>query len=80
VASRHRVHLPSEHSALGERFRLARLKAGLTQVELAERMGISQSQVGKIERGERVIAALELRDACREFGISISSILEDLMG
>lgn len=80
MGSRHRSHSSADYSALGERIRIARLKVGLTQVQLADRINQTQSFVGKVERGERQITALELRDMCRVFGIPSSAILDDLKG
>lgn len=37
---------------------LARIRAGLTQKQLAEQLGVSQAYVSKIERQEKVTAAL----------------------
>ena len=42
---------PQEAVALGARLRLARKKIGATVVELAERTGVSHSQISRIERG-----------------------------
>jgi transcriptional regulator with XRE-family HTH domain len=42
----------------------SRLDQGLSQVELAERLGVNQSVVSKNERGERRMDVLELRDWC----------------
>jgi DNA-binding XRE family transcriptional regulator len=39
---------------LGERVRELRQKHGLTQVDLAERLGVPQSRVSEIESGSRV--------------------------
>jgi transcriptional regulator with XRE-family HTH domain len=50
--------------------RAARKRRGLTQVELAERLGETQSFVSKCERGERRLDALELRIFCRAMGES----------
>ncbi len=38
--------------AVGERITHARVGRGLTQIELAKRAGVDQSQLSKIERGE----------------------------
>jgi transcriptional regulator with XRE-family HTH domain len=43
-----------------ELLREARFKAGVTQVELAERLGMDQTYVSKIEKGVRRIDAVEL--------------------
>lgn len=53
-------------------FRKARDKSMLTQVEVAERIGQSQSFVSKCERGERRIDVVELRTYCLAFGISFA--------
>lgn len=37
----------------GNRVRALRLELGLTTVELAERVGTSNQQIGRLERGER---------------------------
>ncbi len=50
--------------------RTARHRRGWTQFNLAQRVGCSESQIGKIETG-RVVAALWLREAiARELGIA----------
>ena len=53
--------------------RQARRRAGLTQIELAKRIGETQSFVSKCERGERRIDVIELRTFCRAFGISLKN-------
>jgi transcriptional regulator with XRE-family HTH domain len=50
------------------------MKSGLTQVEVAGHLFWTQSQVGKMERGERIISLLECRELCRLFGVSIDEI------
>ena len=37
---------------MGERIRIARLRKGMTKVELAEKTGISRISIAKIENGE----------------------------
>ncbi len=44
--------------------RAARENAGLTQYDLAHRLGRSQSFVGKCELGERRLDLVQLRDFC----------------
>jgi transcriptional regulator with XRE-family HTH domain len=53
--------------------REARRRAGLTQTDLARRVGESQSFVSKCERGERRIDVIELRAFCTAFGISLKT-------
>lgn len=42
---------PIDEKAIGARIRQLRLQRGLTQVELAERLGIDQSLISEYERG-----------------------------
>jgi transcriptional regulator with XRE-family HTH domain len=61
----------------------ARERAGLTQVQLAKRLGETQTFVSKCERGERRIDVMELRMFCQAFGLSLKqfvSALESAMG
>jgi transcriptional regulator with XRE-family HTH domain len=56
----------------GDLLREARLRAGLTQAELAERARTARSQVSRYERGE-VLPSLEtLRRLIRECGFQLS--------
>jgi len=48
-----------------------RRRAGLTQIDLAKRIGETQSFVSKCERGERRIDVIELRAFCTACGISL---------
>ena len=72
--------MASEWAELGAKIRNARQKAGLTQVEVASRIGLPQPAIANIERGERQITALELRDLCRIFDVSSCSLLDDQPG
>ena len=58
-----------------ERFRSLlkqiRLETGLTQADLADRLGQPQSFVSKFESGERRIDVLELRQICVAMGIGL---------
>jgi transcriptional regulator with XRE-family HTH domain len=44
---------------------------GVTQVELASRLGVTQSRVAKVELGERRVDIIELRAWCLALGISL---------
>ncbi|HVP35333.1 MAG TPA: helix-turn-helix transcriptional regulator [Steroidobacteraceae bacterium] len=50
---------------MSERLREGRLKAGLTQVEAARRLGVSQPYLSQLEKGERPVTA-ELARAAAE--------------
>ena len=55
-----------------KQLRQARIKAGLTQEQLAEKIGETQSFVSKCERGERRIDVIELIEFCRAMQIQPS--------
>lgn len=44
----------------------------VTQKEMASRLGVTQSYLSKIERGERGINVLELMDYCEASGVSLT--------
>jgi transcriptional regulator with XRE-family HTH domain len=56
-------------------FRETRQRAGLTQVQVAARVGQTQSFVSKCERGERRIDVAELHVFCEAFGLSLDQFL-----
>ena len=58
--------------------RKAREVAGLSQVELAAKLGLTQSTVGKCERGERRLDVIELREWCLALGVTLNAFCSDL--
>jgi len=56
-----------------------RERNGLTQVEIATRLGKPQSYVSKYERGERRIDLVEYVDVTRAIGIDPVSTLQELI-
>ena len=56
--------------------REAREQAGLTQEDLAERLGVTQSFVSKCERGERRMDIVELSEFCRAMGITLEKLVK----
>ena len=50
--------------------RTKRLDKGITQEELASRLGVGQGIVSKIETHERRLDLIELREICLALGIS----------
>jgi transcriptional regulator with XRE-family HTH domain len=57
--------------------RTARKGAGLTQGEVADRLGQTQSFVSKCELGERRIDIVELRSFCQATGVSLADFVHD---
>jgi transcriptional regulator with XRE-family HTH domain len=58
-----------EYGVLLDLLRRTREKMGLSQVELAKRIGETQSRISKIERGELRLDVIQLRIICRAMGI-----------
>lgn len=48
---------------------------GVTQIQIAKKLKITQSQVSKIERGERRLDFIELRRWLRALGVPISDFV-----
>jgi len=51
-----------DHNAIVERLKTARIEAGLGQVEVAKKLGRTQSYVSKIESGQRRFDVLQLKE------------------
>lgn len=60
---------------IGIVFRGIRIKRGLTQSEVADRLGIDQSDVSKIEKGKRPIGKALAKKIEKEFGIDYRRFL-----
>ena len=56
-----------------------RLKQGVTQTELAERLGRPQSFVSKYENGERRLDLIEFLDIASTLGIDPLDFIEELL-
>jgi transcriptional regulator with XRE-family HTH domain len=62
---------------VGERLRSTRLRAVLTQGELARALGVDRSTVAKWESGERAMTVGALTRTAQVLGISPAALLED---
>ena len=51
-----------DHNEIVARLKEARIKIGLGQVEVAEKLGRTQSYVSKIESGQRRFDVLQLKE------------------
>ena len=65
-----------ERRILLELLKEIRLNAGLRQVDLAQKIGVSQSRISKYEVGERRLDFLEMREICRALGLSLSEFIQ----
>lgn len=66
-----------DYQALGKRIREERLKLHLTQEKLAEDIGVSNTYIGLIERGERSLTLDTLVRLANRLGITIDYLLQD---
>lgn len=63
---------------LQDLIRRIRVDAGVTQADLATRLGVPQSVISKFESGERRLDILELRQVCRALGLSLAEFIRRL--
>ena len=52
------------------------MNAGLRQVDLAKKIGASQSRISKYEVGERRLDFLEMREICCALGLSLGKFVQ----
>ena len=75
------LHHP-DYEVFAVLLRSVREESGVTQVELADRLGMEQSTISKIERRERRVDVAELRRICIALGVPLvefTSRLERVM-
>lgn len=60
---------------LANLLRQIRLDANLTQLQIAEKIGQTQSYVSKYENGEQRLDLIELESVCKAAGISLTSFV-----
>ena len=61
---------------LSEKLKQARLKANLSQAQLAEKLGLNVRTYGSYERGERDVSTALLRNICEVLNVSSDELLE----
>jgi transcriptional regulator with XRE-family HTH domain len=62
----------------GARLRSLRERRGLTQVELADYLGLRRTYISDLERGKRNVSLLTLEIIARGFGMSVSQLFRKL--
>ncbi len=55
---------------MNERFKKVRKTLGLTQSEFGKSLGISNTAISKIEKGENNVSESNIISICREFGVN----------
>ena len=66
------------YNAFRDALRKARLAQGLTQKDVADRLGVHQSFVSKYESGERRLDVVEFFDVARALHTDYLKILADI--
>ena len=64
--------------ALGDRLRDRRTELTLTQQDLGDRCGLHRTFVGSVERGERNVSVLNLRQLARALRVPVADLLAGL--
>ena len=67
-----------EYAVLLELLRETRRAAGVTQVQLAQRIGESQSHLSKMERGEVRLDLVQMRTICLALGTTLPAFVSEL--
>jgi transcriptional regulator with XRE-family HTH domain len=65
-----------EYAYFVERLRKARLEAGLTQIDVAKKIGRPQSHISNIESGQQRVDVVELQRFAKLYGKRISYFLK----
>ncbi|TVT02319.1 helix-turn-helix transcriptional regulator [Amycolatopsis bartoniae] len=70
----------AEYQQVCELLRQLRHEAGLTQVQVAEALGVPQSFVSKYESGQRRLDVVELRHVVDVLNTTLINFMESLEG
>ena len=64
------------YKKLQKNLRLMRVNAEFTQLQLAEKLGVGQSYISKIERGENFIDVILYAQWCEVCGVQAGAMLD----
>lgn len=67
-----------KYRRLLEALREARLRAGMKQTDVSEKLSSYSTFITKVEAGERRIDVIELAELCHLYGIKLQSFLKSL--
>ncbi len=71
------IYSDDHRRRLCRRLREMREAAGLSQTDLADRLGVSQSFVTKYERGDRRLDLFQLRAVTTALGVAVSELARE---
>lgn len=71
------LHRP-DHGVLAQLLRELRVAAGLTQVDAASRLGITQTGISDLENGDRALPLLIVRDLVVIYGADWIAFIKEL--
>jgi transcriptional regulator with XRE-family HTH domain len=74
-----KVHNPTDQH-IGERVRMYRVKAGISQTDLGRHLGITFQQIQKYEKGVNRIGAGRLQQISEALSIPVALLFDDLPG
>lgn len=61
---------------LCRRIRALRVQAGLSQMQVAERLGMSQAAYSRLEKGEVELTLTRLMALAEVYGVALSGLME----
>jgi transcriptional regulator with XRE-family HTH domain len=70
----------ADYESLRALMRRLRTDADLTQTQMADILGVGQSYISKIERGENFVDVLLFAKWCQACGVSAGRTLDTLLG
>ncbi len=70
--------MPDIRARFGRRLRTLRKKKGVTQVELADYLGLRRTYVSEIESGKRNVSLVTLEVIARGFRMSVSQLMRGI--
>ncbi len=79
--SKRGIYLTTEqtiHKVIGARLRQLRREAGLTTQQLADRVGVTQSQISQVETGRSAASIVTLYKIARALNMSLGEIFEGI--
>lgn len=63
---------------MGKRIKELRKEKGLTQIDLAAKIGIDRSYLGFIERGERNVSFDVMAEIAKALGVGMNELTRDI--